>query len=52
MSKKNSSASNVIDLKAYRDQRLANEYCVQAVAQAQLRSAFMATLTKLSKPTK
>lgn len=52
MSKKNSNASNVIDLKAYRDRRLANEYCVKAAAQAELRSAFMATLNKLSKPTK
>jgi hypothetical protein len=52
MSKKNSNASNVIDLKAYRDQRGANEDGVKVAAQAQLRSAFMATLTKLTKPTK
>jgi len=52
MSKKNSNASNVIDLKAYRDQRPANEDSVKVAAQAQLRSAFMATLTKLTQPTK
>jgi len=52
MSKKNSNASNVVDLKAYRDQRPANEDSVKLAAQAQLRSAFMATLTKLTKSTK